>query len=83
MACKVGIPRALLYYKYFPMWRAFLDKLGAEVVVSENTNQKLISQGASLVVSDTCLPVKVFIGHVLSLSDKCDKNFDSGGTQHS
>ncbi|MDD4924107.1 MAG: acyl-CoA dehydratase activase-related protein [Dehalococcoidales bacterium] len=73
MTCKVGIPRALLYYKYFPMWRAFLEKLGAEIVVSENTNQKLISQGASLVVSDTCLPVKVFIGHVLSLSDKCDK----------
>jgi predicted nucleotide-binding protein (sugar kinase/HSP70/actin superfamily) len=73
MTCKVGIPRALLYYKYFPMWRAFLEKLGAEIVVSENTNQKLISQGASLVVSDTCLPVKVFIGHVLSLNDKCDK----------
>ncbi len=73
MACKVGIPRALLYYKYFPMWRAFLEKLGAEILVSENTNQKLISQGASLVVSDTCLPVKVFIGHVLALSDKCDK----------
>lgn len=73
MTCKVGIPRALLYYKYFPMWRAFLEKLGADIVVSEHTNQRLISQGASLVVSDTCLPVKVFIGHVLSLSDKCDK----------
>ena len=73
MSCKVGIPRALLYYKYFPMWKAFLEKLGAEIIVSENTNQKLILQGASLVVSDTCLPVKVFIGHVLSLSDKCDK----------
>lgn len=73
MTCRVGIPRALLYYKYFPMWRAFLEKLGADIVVSENTNQRLISQGAALVVSDTCLPVKVFIGHVLSLSDKCDK----------
>ncbi len=73
MSCKVGIPRALLYYKYFPMWKAFLEKLGAEIIVSEDTNQKLILQGASLVVSDTCLPVKVFIGHVLSLSDKCDK----------
>ncbi|MFA5629601.1 MAG: acyl-CoA dehydratase activase-related protein [Dehalococcoidales bacterium] len=73
MSCKVGIPRALLYYKYFPMWSTFLKQLGAEVVVSEETNQELILQGALLVVSDTCLPVKVFIGHVLSLSDKCDK----------
>jgi len=32
----------------------------------------MITQGAARVVSDTCLPVKVFIGHVLSLADKCD-----------
>jgi predicted nucleotide-binding protein (sugar kinase/HSP70/actin superfamily) len=25
------------------------------------------------VVTDTCLPVKVFIGHVISLADKCDR----------
>jgi predicted nucleotide-binding protein (sugar kinase/HSP70/actin superfamily) len=73
MTCMVGIPRALLYYKYFPMWSAFLKKLGAEVIVSEDTNQKLVARGASLVVSDTCLPVKVFVGHVLSLSDRCDR----------
>jgi predicted nucleotide-binding protein (sugar kinase/HSP70/actin superfamily) len=68
----VGIPRALLYYKYFPMWAVFLKKLGADLVVSEETNQRVILQGASRVVSDTCLPVKVFVGHVLALVGKCD-----------
>lgn len=69
---KVGIPRALLYYKYFPMWAVFLKKLGSDVVVSEETNRQVILQGASRVVSDTCLPVKVFVGHVLALVGKCD-----------
>ncbi len=72
MTQKVGIPRSLLYYKYYPMWSAFLERMGADMVVSDVTNRQMILQGASRVVSDTCLPVKVFIGHVLSLTNKCD-----------
>jgi predicted nucleotide-binding protein (sugar kinase/HSP70/actin superfamily) len=55
------------------MWRAFLENIGAEVVVSEDTNRQVILWGASRVVSDTCLPVKVFVGHVSSLIGKCDR----------
>ncbi len=72
---KVGIPRALLYYQYLPMWRTFFETLGAEVVISPETNRSLVASGASRVVSDTCLPVKVFCGHVLDLADKCDYVF--------
>lgn len=72
MAQKIGIPRALLYYKYFPMWADFLRRLGADIVVSGCTSQETVSRGASRVVSDTCLPVKVFIGHVIALSEQCD-----------
>ena len=69
---KVGIPRALLYYQYYPMWKTFFEELGAEVVVSPPTTQAVLSEGSSRVVADTCLPVKVFVGHVISLVDKCD-----------
>ena len=69
---KIGIPRALLYYQYYPMWQTFFEELGAEVVVSPPTTQAMLAQGAARVVADTCLPVKVFLGHVLSLVDKCD-----------
>ena len=72
---KVGIPRALLYYQYYPMWKTFFEELGAEVVVSPPTTQTMLSSGASRVVADTCLPVKVFLGHVLSLVGKCDYIF--------
>jgi predicted nucleotide-binding protein (sugar kinase/HSP70/actin superfamily) len=71
----IGIPRALLYYQYFPMWKTFFEELGGEVVVSPPTTQAMIASGASRVVADTCLPVKVFLGHVLSLVGKCDYIF--------
>jgi predicted nucleotide-binding protein (sugar kinase/HSP70/actin superfamily) len=69
---RIGIPRALLYYEYYPMWKTFFEELGAGVVVSPPTTQDMLSSGSSRVVADTCLPVKVFLGHVLSLVGKCD-----------
>jgi len=72
---KVGIPRALLYYQYYPMWKTFFEELGAEVVVSPPTTQVMLASGSSRVVADTCLPVKVFLGHILALVGKCDYIF--------
>jgi predicted nucleotide-binding protein (sugar kinase/HSP70/actin superfamily) len=69
---RVGIPRALLYYQYYPMWKTFFEELGVEVVVSSPTTQVMLSSGSSRVVADTCLPVKVLCGHVLSLVGECD-----------
>ena len=72
---KVGIPRALLYYQYYPMWRTFFEELGAEVVVSPPTTQAMLSSGSSRVVAETSLPVKIFFGHVMSMMGKCDYIF--------
>ncbi|MFH1382365.1 MAG: acyl-CoA dehydratase activase-related protein [Chloroflexota bacterium] len=69
---RVGIPRALLYYQYYPAWKAFFEKLGASVVVSPPTTPAMLVAGSARVVADTCLPVKVFLGHVLALVDQCD-----------
>lgn len=72
---KVGILRALFYYQYYPMWQAFFEELGAETVVSSPTNKDIFTSGNSRAVAETCLPVKVFFGHVISLVDKCDYMF--------
>ncbi len=72
---RAGIPRALLYYEYYPAWQTFFEELGAEVVVSPPTTQVILVEGSSRVVTDTCLPVKVFCGHVLTLVNKCDYIF--------
>jgi len=69
---RIGIPSALLYYQYYPLWKTFFEELGAEVVVSPPTTQAMLAEGSARVVADTCLPVKVFLGHVLSLVEKCD-----------
>jgi predicted nucleotide-binding protein (sugar kinase/HSP70/actin superfamily) len=72
---RIGIPRGLLYYQYFPMWKTFFEVLEAEVVVSPQTTQEMLDQGCSRAVGDICLPVKVFCGHALSLAGKCDYVF--------
>lgn len=71
----VGIPRALHYYKYYPMWRAFFEDLGLKVITSSPTNRTSLERGSLRLVSDTCVPVKAYIGHVLELVDKCDVIF--------
>jgi len=71
----IGIPRALLYYQYYPMWKTFFEELGAGVVVSPPTTQTMVLSGSSRVVADTCLPVKIFLGHVISLAERCDYIF--------
>jgi len=67
---KIGIPRGLTYYTYYPFWHAFFNDLGIEVVLSDKTTKQIVSAGSALVVTETCLPVKVYIGHVLNLLDK-------------
>ncbi len=75
VSLQIGVPRALLYYKYFPLWKTFLEELGAEVVVSPPTNKHILNLGTEFAENEACLPVKVFYGHVLALKDKVDALF--------
>jgi predicted nucleotide-binding protein (sugar kinase/HSP70/actin superfamily) len=67
---KIGIPRALHFYQYYPLWRTFFEALEAEVVISPPTDRAMLSQGAKLVADVTCMPVKVYAGHVTWLRDQ-------------
>ena len=69
---KIGIPYALYFYEYFPLWKEFLTRLGAEVILSQPTNKKILDLGIRSALSEVCLPVKIFYGHVLSLSEQVD-----------
>ncbi len=75
MTIRVGIPRALLYYRFYPLWTTFFTELGAEVVVSEPTTQEIFERGLKKFVGDTCLPMKLVFGHVITLADKVDYLF--------
>lgn len=75
MAVKIGIPRALWFYDYYPLWQTFYEELGAEVILSSPTNKKILDDGVKNTVDEVCLPVKIFHGHVLDLKDKVDYIF--------
>lgn len=66
---KVGIPRGLLFYHYYPMWKVFLEEIGAEVVTSPPTSKEILDLGTKSSHDDVCLPVKIFFGHTVYLAD--------------
>ncbi len=75
MSIKIGIPRALAYYAYFPFWKEFFQELGLEVIVSQATTKQILDNGVKESVTDACVPIKLFHGHVYDLKDKVDYIF--------
>lgn len=69
---RVGIPKGLLYCKYHPFFQTFFRSLGAEIILSEETNKKIMNWGVQTCVDEACLPVKIFHGHVAALKEHCD-----------
>lgn len=64
---KIGIPRALLYYYYYPFWKTLFTDCGCEVVISDETNKKIISDGCHVTETEMCVPIKIYNGHVAQL----------------
>jgi predicted nucleotide-binding protein (sugar kinase/HSP70/actin superfamily) len=69
---RIGIPRGLLFYRYFPFWEAFFEGLGVEVVTSRPTTEAMIRRGARLLPGDLCLPMKIYFGHIESIKEEVD-----------
>ncbi len=72
---KIGIPRALLYYKNEKLWTKFFDEFGIDYIISPETNKEIIDNGSKYAIDETCLPIKIFLGHIDYLKDKCDYIF--------
>ena len=71
---RVGIPKSLMYYKLFPLWRTFLQELGMEVVTSGGEVQQIVRKGVTF-YEDSCFPLKLLIPHSQSLVGKVDALF--------
>lgn len=72
---RIGMPRALLYYRYSTMWTTFLREIGREVITSGETDKAIVAAGDRLSIDECCLASKVYLGHVESLLDRCDAVF--------
>lgn len=69
---KIGIPRAFLYYRRNVFWKNFFEELGTNIILSPITNKEILEIGKSLYTDESCLPSKIYLGHVAYLKDKCD-----------
>ena len=68
----IGIPRAMLYYRYEILWKNYFSALGVKCIISPQTNKEIIKEGTSVSIDEACLSTKIFMGHVKSLIGKCD-----------
>ena len=69
---KIGIPKALLFYQYGDLWTSFFEELGCDIIISCNTTREIIEIGNRFSVDEACLAMKIYMGHVYYLLDKCD-----------
>jgi len=66
----IGIPKALMFYRYFPLWRTFFETLGWKVIVSDGSRK-----GKIIYFEDSCLPMKLLVTHATHLKDRADHLF--------
>src|SRR5690554_627479 len=64
-----------MYHYYGSAWEVFFESLGMKVLVSPETNKKILDDGVRMAVDDICLPFKVYYGHVNYLLGKVDYLF--------
>lgn len=69
---RIGIPRALVYHKRAVLWDTFFSALGVETIVSPPTNQGVVDAGCGISVDETCLSVKVAMGHIAWLAKRSE-----------
>jgi predicted nucleotide-binding protein (sugar kinase/HSP70/actin superfamily) len=70
---KIGIPHALLYFWYGRQWTEFWHGCGCEVIVSPPTDRAMVHAGAAVALDELCLPMKIFIGHLITLQPLVDR----------
>ena len=65
---RIGIPRVLNMYEYFPYWFTLFTTLGFRVELSPASGKKIFDLGLSSMPSQTvCYPAKMAHGHVMAL----------------
>ncbi len=67
----IGIPRALMFYRFFPFWRTFFEELGWCVKTSDGVRQK----EKIVYFEDSCLPMKLLVTHAVQLKEEVDHLF--------
>jgi len=60
-----------MFYRYYPFWQTFFERLGWKVVVSDGVGKK----GTIIYFEDSCLPMKLLVTHSMDLVGKVEYLF--------
>lgn len=72
---RIGIPQALLFHRYCPLWTTFFRAIDRTPIISKPTDRATIERGSALSNDECCLASKIYMGHVDSLIGACDGIF--------
>jgi predicted nucleotide-binding protein (sugar kinase/HSP70/actin superfamily) len=75
MGYKIGIPKALLYFRYGTLWENLLRKHGFDIIISKDSSKSSIDYAQRVPLSEFCIPVKLYLSHVKALLPFCDYLF--------
>lgn len=77
LGVRIGLPRALGMYENYPFWYTLFSACGFEVVLSNNSSNKIYESGLRSIMADNiCFPAKLMHGHINNLIDlKVDRIF--------
>ena len=67
---KIGIPRILYFHDRYPFWKAYIEHIGFQPVLSEPSRNDVINKGIELAVAEPCFPVQAAQGHIMALFEK-------------
>jgi predicted CoA-substrate-specific enzyme activase len=60
----IGMPKGMYVWEHFPFWNEFFRSLGYRVLLSDETNSRIVRWGIEASVAEPCLPIQAYHGHV-------------------
>ncbi len=65
----IGVPRTMSMFDRYPFWHRYFTEIGANVVLSPQTDAKISARGVELALAQPCYPVQVAHGHAQMLME--------------
>ncbi|HOT29364.1 MAG TPA: acyl-CoA dehydratase activase [Candidatus Ozemobacteraceae bacterium] len=68
----LGIPRSLSFFQMGLFWVHLMDRLGFDVVITPETDNRIVDAGIEAMTCEACFPVKISHGHASRLKGRVD-----------
>lgn len=66
----IGVPYVFFMNEFLPFFSTLLDEMGLDMVISPETDRKIVDAGLQSSLSEACFPVKVALGHINHIKEQ-------------